>query len=107
LFSIQLESIIFLNSGNFFRLDLINIFLIKNFFVQGKLSRYNFKNIENRIIFSILQLSTFYKTSHLISQYISTQIKKSKNHYRILKQFLREVYKYFNDNVIKMKGLQV
>lgn len=106
LFAIQLENILFLTSGAFFKITINGIFLTKGLFLVKNIFNF-FEKQDFRLVFYFLFLATNYNCTKILSDYLASQIKKKKNHLKIFKLFVFYADELFRLNLVKFLGLQL
>jgi len=83
-----------------------NIFLTSELALNYSFKR-NFEKPNERFLFYTLLLATQYRNSNLIGEFISNEIEKNKNHFRVLGFFTKSLEDFFFTKVLKFKGFQL
>jgi len=106
IFAVQIENILFLTSGFFFKITINGIFLTKGLFLVKNIFNF-FEKQDFRLVFYFLFLATNYNSTKILSDYLSGLVKRKKNHIKIFKIFVFCADELFRFNLIRFLGLQL
>jgi len=107
LFKLQLENIIFFTCKRFLDISINNIFLTSGIINYRKKIGVKIKKQEFRFIFYLLLLSSQYNQSKMIANYLASNIKTTKKHYLVLRNFVNFLEYFFFKNIINFLGFQL
>lgn len=106
LVAVKLENTILWATSKLISVTMQNIFLTSELALNYSFKR-NFEKPNERFLFYTLLLATQYRNSKLIGEFISNEIEKNKNHFRILGFFTKSLEDFFFTKVLKFKGFQL
>ena len=107
LFKLQLENIIFFTCKRFLDISISNVFLTRGIINYRKKIGVKIKKQEFRFIFYLLLLSSQYNESKMIANYLANNIKTTKKHYLVLRNFINLLEYFFFKNIINFLGFQL